>query len=665
MTLLLVAAALLLTGAGLCLLPLSNGTRGVASLLSQGIATALVLRAVLPVLFLGVAPLRGELPWSEPIGSLQAGVDPLGAFFLAWSLPLTWLGTLYATGYLRPYFSSRNAGPHFALLNLTSLAFIMVYTLENVTAFLLAWEIAAVSAWLLVIWDYGNQKIRFAGFNYLVSTHIGFFFLVAALMVMHSQTHTMTFASFSGFLRTPGTIRDVTFLLLVTSFGLKSAFFPFHTWLPRAHSAAPAHVSALMSGVIHKAGLFGLLRFTLLMGEPAPWMGRYLIGFSALSMLLGGLYTTSQRDLKRLLGYSSTENVGIAGIGFGLGYLGLSWHQPLLVALGFGGGLLHVLNHALFKCLLFYAAGAVYRSTHTVDLERLGGLARKIPWTAGFFLLGAVSIAALPPLNGFVSEFLIYAGLFSNAGPTGASQLLLVGTAGLLALTGGISALAFTRAFGLTFLGKPRDLGVQDQGEVSFSMRFTMGVHALGIVGVGLAPGLVLRGIAEPVRLFTTLLPEANEVGLAHAATVLRPISQVSVLLLAALFMLVALRWAMARRAPAAHHVTWGCGYGAASPRMQYTGTSFSSPLAELFSGVMPQLRREELPDGLFPQKAASLNTHTVDAVERRLFEWLGEGEALARKIVSRLTEEPRLAFALGLLFFCALVGGLALGGLP
>ncbi|MBL0276245.1 MAG: proton-conducting membrane transporter [Anaeromyxobacter sp.] len=501
MSLVLAGAAVLLVGAVLALGLRDNLHRGWAAILTQALASGLVLAGVLPVL-LGGGEVRATVPWSYPIDAIAVHLDPLGAFFLAWSLPMTLLGTVYALGYLKPSFQTRNAGVQFALLNVTSISFVMIYTLESAFVFLLGWEIAAVAAWLLVVWDYRNQRIRFAGFNYLVSTHIGLFFLLAAFMVMHSQTASMDFQAFGAFLRTPGPLRGVTFVLLVTSFGLKSAFFPFHTWLPRAHSAAPAHVSALMSGVIHKAGLFGLLRFTLLLGTPEDWMGWYVLAFSALSALAGVLYTTTQRDLKRLLGYSSTENVGIAGMGFGVGTLGLAWHQPALVALGFGGGLLHLLNHAFFKCLLFYAAGAIYRSTHTVDLERLGGLARRLPWTAGFFLLGGLAISALPPLNGFVGEFLIYAGLLGQGAPPGVERGLFTIVAALLAFVGGVSALAMTRAFGLAFLGSPRDPRLHCEGEVPLTMRLPMALHAVGVLALGLLPGLGLALVDQPVRLF-------------------------------------------------------------------------------------------------------------------------------------------------------------------
>ena len=477
-------------------------------------------------------------------------------------------------------------------------------------------------------------------------------------MVMYSQTGSMDFQAFGAFLSRPSPLRNVTFLLLVTSFGLKSAFFPFHTWLPRAHSAAPAHVSALMSGVIHKAGLFGLLRITLLVVAPEPWMGWYVMGFSALSVLLGALYTTAQRDLKRLLGYSSTENVGIAGMGFGLGYLGLAWHQPALVALGFTGGILHLLNHALFKCLLFYAAGAIYRSTHTVDLERLGGLAKRMPWTAGLFLLGGLAISALPPLNGFVSELLVYAGLLSEAAPPGIERSLLVVGAALLAFAGGVSALAMTRAFGVAFLGAPRDAGVHCDGEVPRAMRIPMLVHAAGAVALGVVPGLGLAVVERPARLFLDLLPGAVDARALAPASLLAPVAGIGLLLVAVLAGLVLLRTGLAAAgAPAPTHVTWGCGYTKPSARMQYTGASYSSQFAGLFEPVLVHLRRARLPEGPFPERGAHLGTHCVDAVEQRMFQVMGEGDGFVKRVGRRIPVDPRFSFAAGLVVLVTIVG--------
>lgn len=658
MTFLLLAALALLAGAVLSLVLRDNVHRGWAAIATQAVATVLVLAGVVPVL-LGAPELRAEVGWSFPVDRISVHLDSLGAFFLAWSLPMTLLGTVYATGYLRPYFRTRNAGVQYALLNVTSLSFLLIYTVESAFVFLLGWEIAAVAAWLAVVWEYRNPKIRFAGFNYLVSTHIGLFLLLAAFMVMYSQTGSMDFAAFGAFLRQPTPLRNVTFILLVTSFGLKAAFFPFHTWLPRAHSAAPAHVSALMSGVIHKAGLFALLRVTLLVAAPEPWMGWYVLGFSALSVLGGALYTTSQRDLKRLLGYSSTENVGIAGMGFGVGYLGLAWHQPALVVLGFTGGILHLLNHALFKCLLFYAAGAVYRATHTVDLERLGGLARRMPWTAGLFLLGGVAISALPPLNGFVSELLVYAGLLGPAAPPGIERVLLVLAAAVLAFAGGVSALAMTRAFGVAFLGAPRDAGVHCEGEGSRAMRIPMLAHAAGAAALGLVPGLGLAVVEGPARLFVALLPggSAPDVRALGPAALLAPVAWLGLLLVAVVAGLVLVRRALAAGEPAPASVTWGCGYGAPTPRIQYTAASYSSQFAKIFETVLVHLRRERLPQGPFPGRGAHLGTHCVDAVEQRMFEVIGEGDGLVKRVGRRIPVDPRFSLAAGLAVLVTVIG--------
>jgi hydrogenase-4 component B len=657
----LMSALALLAGAVLALTLRQNVQRAWASIGSQAVASALVLAQVWPIL-MGGGDRRLAVRWSYPVESIALHLDPLGAFFLAWSLPMTLLGTVYALGYLRPQFDRRNAGVQFALLNVISLSFVMIYTVESAFAFLLAWEIAAVAAWLLAVWEYRDQRIRFAGFNYLVSTHIGLFFLLAAFMVIHSQTGSMDFQSFERFLREPSRLRSVTYVLLVTSFGLKSAFFPFHTWLPRAHAAAPAHVSALMSGVIHKAGLFGLLRVTLLLGNVEPWMGWYLIAFSSLSALTGVLYASAQRDLKRLLGYSSTENVGIAGIGIGVGTLGLAWNQPVLVALGFTGGILHLLNHAVFKCLLFYAAGAVYRATHTVDLERLGGLLRRMPWTAGFFLLGGLAISALPPFNGFVSEFVIYAGLLGPATPPGIERALLVAVAALLAFVGGVSALAMTRAFGVAFLGAPRDAAIHCDGDPGRAMWLPMTLHGLGVLVLGLVPAAGLALVDQPVRLFLARTLGSAAEPLGRAGELLGPIAWAGLALLALLAALILARRWLSGGEPAPRHVTWGCGYGAPSARMQYTGASFSAQLAEIAYAILPHLRRERLPRGPFPEGSGQLESSCVDAVERRIFEVLGEGDATVSNAATRIPIDPRFSLGAGLLVLVVMIGLLVAG---
>jgi hydrogenase-4 component B len=603
------------------------------------------------------------------MGALQFRLDALGAFFLSWSLPMTLLGGIYAVGYLRKFIDSpRHMGVHFGLLNMISLSFILVYTGEHAVTFLLGWEIAALSAWLLVIWDYTNQKVRFAGFNYLVSTHIGLIFLVAALMILYTQTQSWYLDDYGDWMsQNPGTVRNTVFLLLVTSFGLKSAFFPFHSWLPRAHAAAPAHVSALMSGVIHKAGLYALVHFLMISGQPDEWMGWFLIAFSVTSAVVGALYTVGQRDLKRLLGYSSTENVGIAGIGFGVGCLGLSWGVPALVALGFGGGLLHVLNHAFFKCQLFYAAGCVYQIKHVIDMERLGGLFRLMPFTAVCFIVGGVAISALPPFNGFASEFLIYSGLFSDA-PLGIwARLALALAAAALAFVGAISALSITRAFGVIFLGSSRDASLPEGHEASAWMLVPMGIHAAGSTLLGVVPTLGFAMVASPTALFLHSVPDAY--AMEALQSVLATLTRIGAYSGALMLLLIAVLWLRDRllRKNPVPGVTWGCGYTAPNTRMQYSGASFSSDFAAPFKNVMVNLKRQKAPAGYFPTDSYIV-TDCVDAVERRLYNVISHGDASASAISHSVHEDdPRPAFAAGLaaLVVIAALVVLAEGALP
>jgi hydrogenase-4 component B len=332
-------------------------------------------------------------------------------------------------------------------------------------------------------------------------------------------------------------------------------------------------------------------------------------------------------------------------MGFGVGYLGQAWGVPELSACGFAGGILHILNHALFKCLLFYAAGGVYHASHSVDLERLGGLAKRLPQTAALFLVGGLAIAGLPPLNGFVSEFIILRALLSGAAPVPSHGVVLVAAAAVLAFVGGVSALAMTRAFGIAFLGNPRDPSVQVGSEPPLSMRLPMALLAAGVIALGVVPELGLWLTRSTSAMFSS--PEAVDAAL-------RPLGAMAWAsrILAALLLAVGVwRWLAgrsARRTP-----TWGCGYTAPSPRMQYTGTSFAEPFMRVFESLVPVLRRERLPSELFPAQPGQLATHHPDAVESRIFEVLRRGEQFVSQIASRIPEQPRFAFAAAL---CALI---------
>lgn len=640
---------------GALLLP-GNRLRITVNLLGQLVACASVLSCTVPVLQ-GAEPLRGTLMWSYPVERIDLMIDPLGAFFLTFSLPMTFLGSIYAVGYLAKDISStRHVGTHFALLTLVQLSYLIVYSVQNAFAFMVGWEFAALGAWLLVIWYHRDQKIRFAGFNYLVSTHFSLLFLVAAIVVMHGATNSFQFSAFAEFLSKSGFARNVTFVLLMTCFGLKSAFFPFHTWLPRAHSAAPAHVSALMSGVIHKAGIFGMLRVVSMVSEPELWMGWYLLLVSCVSAFMGVLYTITQRDIKRLLGYSSTENVGIAAIGIGIGCLGLTTHQTSMVALGFGGAILHVLNHALFKCLLFYGAGCIYRFTHTIDLEKLGGLSKRMRWTTPLFLIGSLASAALPPFNGFVSEFLIYTGLVQTSPVLQQGRLFLLLIVAVLALVGGLSALSITRCFGLIFLGSPRDEhAVHASSKENPWMIAPMVLHLLGILVIGLCPAIGLYIVSKPTQIFLALSSEPTAtIDTIVPNSLLNQLMIASAVLIGSFALLLVLRFSLLPRCNR-KHVTWGCGYTAANTRMQYSGSSFSDPMVAVFRDLLRFITRQDLPEGVFP-KNGRYETHCIDTVERKIFSLLSNGESIAKAGMERLPENSAFSFAIGLLALILLV---------
>ncbi len=656
MDFLLIGLLLFVLGSVLALVLPGNRTRVLVNLVCQAVACGFVLYRTIPVLF-GGESLSAYVQWSYPVERIDVRLDALSAFFLTFSLPMTFLGSVYAVGYLaQDIRGPRQVGTHFALLSTVQISFLIVYTVQNSFAFLVGWEMAALSAWLLVIWNHRDQKIRFAGFNYLISTHLSLLFLVAAVMILHGETNSFQFADYQMFLSTPGTRRGLTFVLLMTSFGLKSAFFPFHTWLPRAHSAAPAHVSALMSGVIHKAGLFGVLKFIILIGKPDPWMGWFLLIVSAMSAFVGVLYTITQRDIKRMLGYSSTENVGIAGMGFGMGCIGLSLDQPILVAFGFGGGILHILNHALFKCLLFYGAGSIYRFTHTIDLEKLGGLIKVMKWTAPLFLLGSLASAAMPALNGFVSEFLIYFGLLHPGPELGAARIPMLLAAATLALVGGLSALSVTRSFGLIFLGLPRDPHhVVPAAKENPLMVLPMAIHLIGILLIGLLPSLGLAVVAEPTALLLSLAGSADRSLTDFVmVSVLQSLTLVSLILVGLFAFLAGARFALFPHCER-RHVTWGCGYTRPNPRMQYTGSSFSHPMVVVFRDLLRYLRRDSLPKGPFPADG-KLETHCVDSVEYSVFNALQIGERLVESVLHRVPETSRASIGLGLAALILLV---------
>jgi formate hydrogenlyase subunit 3/multisubunit Na+/H+ antiporter MnhD subunit len=565
-----------------------------------------------------------------PFGEFFIQLDPLSAWFLLPTLLLSALSAIYGVGYLRVWQGKRSLGPSWFFYCLLVLGMMFVLLARNAVLFLIAWELMAIASFFLVTFEHERESVREAGWIYFVATHLGTAFLLAFFLLLARETGSMDFTVWAEKgIHTEG-LAGVLFLLAVIGFGTKAGFMPFHVWLPEAHPAAPSHVSALMSGVMIKTGIYGLLRAFTFLGTPADagamagrpplWWGWVLIGIGLTSGVLGVLFALAQHDLKRLLAYHSVENIGIIALGMGVGLLGMSTDSPMLIVLGFGGALLHVVNHALFKGLLFLGAGAVLHGTGTREIDHLGGLLKRMPWTAATFLIGAVAISGLPPLNGFVSEFLIFLGAFKGGvSAGGAIAVPLFALVAGLALIGGLAAACFTKAFGIVFLGEPRSEHVSQAHEADWTMRLPMLILAAGCILIGLFAPVVVGSLKTVLESLTKLQPSVISENLTVTTSPLSFVVLGAVVFLALLAVLVLLRRYLLAGRRVEADVTWGCAYTQPTSRMQYTASSFAQPLMDLFRPLLGTKKKVVPPRGLFPEEAA-LKTVTPDISHEEMY---------------------------------------------
>jgi formate hydrogenlyase subunit 3/multisubunit Na+/H+ antiporter MnhD subunit len=562
--------------------------------------------------------------WQLPYGSFSLQIDALSAFFLFTVLIISALAAIYGNTYLWGYRNRKNLGASWFFFNILIASMILVVISHNGVLFLMAWEIMSLSSFFLVTFEDEKENVRRAGWIYLVATHIGTAFLFVLFILLAHQGSSMDFKHFNASGLNGSSMAGLAFLLAVIGFGTKAGFMPFHVWLPEAHPAAPSHVSAVMSGVMIKTGIYGLLRTLTFLGSPEPWWGWLLIAIGLGSGILGVLFALAQQDLKRLLAYSSVENVGIITLGMGLGVLGMALNQPALSVLGFGASLLHVLNHAFFKGLLFLGAGAVLHATGVRNIEALGGLMRHMPWTGTLFLIGSFAICGLPPLNGFMSEFLLYVGALMGTGISGVS-LSSIGVIAGLAAVGGLAAACFTRAFGIVFLGEPRHTPALLGHEIGWGMRIPMLFLALGCVSIGLLAPFVISLIKPAIVNVTGLLENDVDVHLAIVTLPLQRIMTLSCIFILILGLLILLRKRLLSGRTSGQSNTWDCGFLWPTARMQYTASSYAQPITAMFDFFLQTRRKVHAPEGLFPAEA-SLHTHTDDVFARNLFQPLFRG---------------------------------------
>lgn len=609
-----------------------------ANALSFGVAALSALSGLLAALLClsnGVglpAPQFELLPALIPYVKFTVRLDALGAFFLLIVSLLGFALSIYSLGYAKGFYGRKNVGVLGAFFNALLLATTLTFVADNIWIFLIAWELMALTSYCLVSFEHELPETRDAGVLYFIMSHIDAGCITLGFLLLFQASGDYSFASLHdiGVKMSPGT-RDAAFVLFLLGFGIKAGIVPLHIWLPVAHPVAPSNVSALMSGVLIKTGIYGLTRVCFeFLGTPPLWWGVTILTVGTVSAVLGVLYALMEHDLKRLLAYHSIENIGIILMGLGASLMFLHTGHPLLATLALIAGLYHTINHASFKGLLFLGAGAVVHSTHTRNMEEMGGLAKRMPQTAFFFLIGAVAISALPPLNGFVSEWLTYQALLQGFGSTDSLIRLIFPLSGaMLALTGALAAACFVKAFGITFLAQPRSDHVAHAHEVVPSMRIGMAVLTLACVVLGLFPTQFIR-LLDPLtqqligQQLSTQLSLGGGLVLGSLAENGGTVSTLGIVLMFVCLLPIpfGLWLVFARKAKTRLGPTWDCGQRELTPQMEYTATGFSKPIRMIFKSLFRPRREVQREYDFSPHFAKTIRfeSHVEEVFVRRIY---------------------------------------------
>jgi len=572
-----------------------NGFAVVGSLLGLVFSAAILMTG---------AELTCLIPTSFPLLSLSLRVDPLAAFFVLLISGIALLCSIYALGYVNHYYRKYNLGVLGFFYNAFVASMILVVTAGHALFFLVVWEIMSLTSYFLVIYEHHEEKNIKAGTLYFIMTHIGTAFIVLAFLVAYLETGAFDFGAIKGGIAAASPFaRNVIFISALIGFGAKAGIIPFHIWLPGAHPAAPSHVSALMSGIMIKTGIYMLARlcWDILPGPPPLWWGLLILLIGSTSSLLGVLYALSEHDLKRLLAYHSIENIGIILLGLGSSLVFLSAGMKVLATLGLVAALYHTLNHATFKALLFLGAGSVIAATQTRNIERYGGLIKVMPQTAFFFLVGALAISALPPFNGFFSEWMTFQSLFQGVSTFHLmTKMVFLVAIGALAFTGGLAAACFVKAFGATFLARGRSDEVKYAKEAALPLRIGMGSLALLTLLLGIFSGAVSSGFADIAASLSAFRPGEPVAAVSFSAlSVTAGFASLSPPLLFAGIILTMMAVAavfvlLTRRRTTAIGATWDCGADL-TERMEITATGFSRSITTIFRGVLKPTQQTEI----------------------------------------------------------------------
>jgi hydrogenase-4 component B len=638
---------------------LAHGLAGLAS--SAGVALGIAG-------LLAAEPFTMSLPSTLPLLTFSLRLDPLASFFVLTISSVSLAASIYALGYVTEFYGRTSIALLGSLFNGFLLSMTLVVLADNGFFFLIVWELMSLFSYFLVVTEHEKTDVRYAGLFYLIMTHVGTAFIMLTFLIFFQAGGSFSFEAFRHPEQPlPEGMRTLAFLLALIGFGTKAGIVPLHVWLPYAHPAAPSHISALMSGVMIKTAIYGLIRvyFDFFGGHFPWWWGFVVLMIGAVSALLGVMYALMEHDLKSLLAYHSVENIGIILLGIGAGMIFQTYGLAEFAALGLLAGLYHTINHAVFKALLFFGAGSLLYATHTRNMEEYGGLLRRMPWTGAFFLIGAVSIAALPPTNGFVSEWLVFQSLFLSFHlPSIFLKLILPLAAAMLALTGVLALACFAKAFGISFLALPRSAHARHAAEVPVSMRAGMALLALASIVLGLAPMVVVPLLDRVVTLFTNVSIKSKVLALDGWA--LAPVNTdfsslsppVLALLLVVLSLLaLALVAACGGLVRTRHYKTWGCGINL-TPRMEYTATGFVQPIKRVFSTIYQptvKLETEFLEESRYFAKRRRFEFHIEPLFQKYLYDPVVAGfTAIAEQL--RIVQAGSLHLYLAYIFITLIV---------
>lgn len=554
--------------------------------------------------------------------------DPLAIFFLVVIALVSIPSAVFSIGYLHEEGLKKKI-LLWALLSVFVFSMCMVVTAGNLFSFLVFWELMSLFSYFLVVFDYKHEKSIRAGTIYLIMTHIGTAFLMAAFFILYTKAGSFDFSAVKQAAMTMSKeMRNIVFLLLLFGFATKAGMVPVHIWLPYAHPQAPSHISSIMSGVMIKTAIYGMIRFfVILLGGGPAWWGVLILTLAAVSCLVGVIYALMDHDLKRLLAYHSVENIGIILLGIGAAMLFAAKGLELVAVLAMCAGLYHLINHALFKGLLFLCAGSVVKATGIRDMEKMGGLIKAMPWTAAFFLIGAMGISALPPLNGFVSEWLTFQAFFAGILQSQDwVKLFMILCTATLALTSGLAAACFVKAFGITFLAMPRSHYAGQAKEVSLSLKLGMGFLAVMVVLFGVGAGIIapcisrvaqnILGVPESVFSFQWF-----SLNITAGQTI--SLSPFIIAALLIIFSFAIFGWfVFGLRTKTTRYNTWDCGYYTLDARTEYTATAFSKPFRIAFNFfLLPYRKSEKIRDSFYHIRSFTYETHTTPVFERHFYE--------------------------------------------